>query len=387
MTKERYAEDLLTEKEKRLMQLLFHGGATQQDIALFTDGMDVDTENCDYMLMLSYLGRSMDWQWFPKEAIPRLQGLHRYYQVRNAMGIKGLLAQIEELQAADIPVMLLKGMAMRHYYAEGIPRIMSDMDLLVPEDKFEQAVHILCAGGREAKPEADWSRHILDGPASIDLHKWFFKHHGEKNENIWERAISIDFYGKKVYVPSPEDMFVHQLDTRARAILDSEAEKRRMRWLFDCRKICTKAAFDWKIVMQRIKQFDAEVTAYFMLPIFAECFPELCGQLQTENLDAPAKKYCVMLKRLKTFKKIKYKVEEAKKEKAVIQYMIWGSVKLCYQYRYLKSKSILIEETPLSLNKYIKKEYNQDTLRGCIKMQVHNAFRRLGAYRKGEDVV
>lgn len=383
--KESQEEHMLTTKEKRLMAVLFDGGTTEQDILLFTRELDVDTASSDYMLMLSYLGLSINWRWFPKEIVPRLQGLHRYYQVRNAMGIKGVLERIDLLSKAGIPVMLIKGMAIRYYYAAGVPRIMSDMDLLVPEDKYEQAIKLLCASGGTEGGRSMWSVHIINGLASIDLHKWMFKHHGDKNENIWERAVPIDFYGRTVYVPSPEDMFVHQLDTRARAIFVYEAEARRLRWLYDCRNICMKDTFDWKLAMQRIKQFHSENTAYFMLKAFADCFPEVITDSFVEESVTPTEDYEKWLKQHMRYRELMRKFDKVQEEKSFWKHVLIWPVTRYYDYNQKRFEMKIVDGVDLSFVQYMKKANDQKSILGCIKYLAKNALRRAKQYKKGDS--
>lgn len=382
--KKNLEEHMLTLREKRLMEVLFQGGATEEDIRMFTEGLDVDTESSDYMLMLSYLGYAIQWRWFPEEIIPRIQGLYRYYQVRNAMGIKGMLTKVDLLAKAGIPVMLIKGMAMRYHYAAGVPRIMSDMDLLVPEERFEDAVRILCAtGGTEAGYSA-WSVHIENGIASIDLHRWLFKHHGEKGENIWERAVPIDFYGRKMYVPSPEDMFVHQLDTRARAIFVFEAETRRMRWLYDCRNICGEGAFDWELAMERIRAFHIENTSYFMLKAFSDCFPSLLSDKFIEEKVTPLPQYTEWVKRGMKCREIMKEFPKVEKERNLWKYTrLWLKMKY-YDYRKKNLEAKIMDGKRLSPVQYLKQMYLTESLRESLQILAQSVKRRVSVCKKGD---
>lgn len=376
----------MTAREKRLMEVLFQGGATEQDISLFTEGLDVDTESSDYMLMLSYLGISNGWKWFPEEIIPRLKGLHRYYQARNVMGIKGLLAQLDLLLKAGIPVMLIKGMAIRYHYAVGVPRIMSDMDLLVPEEQFERAVSLLCANGAERGLVTQYSIHILNGISSIDLHRWFFKHCKNGLKNVWERAIPIDFYGRRIYVPSPEDMFVHQLDTRARAIFVFEAEARRMRWLYDCKMIGMRGGFDWELVMQRIQEFSVENTTYFMLKAFSDCFPDMLSASVIEAAVTPTEDYEKWLRRGMRWRYCEQKIHEAEQKKRFFRYVRFWVAVMYYDYREKEFSERTVHGVKLSVLQYVKESYTQETVLDCIKLLSAKAVKRIKMCVKGDRV-
>lgn len=85
---------------------------------ILTDRYDIDYANMNYSLMLAVLGFRMGWDCFPHEIVPRLKGIHRYCQAKNVMGMPWLLEKIRVLRSSEIPVMLIKGLAMRYHYAK-----------------------------------------------------------------------------------------------------------------------------------------------------------------------------------------------------------------------------------------------------------------------------
>ncbi|MBQ1355688.1 MAG: nucleotidyltransferase family protein, partial [Solobacterium sp.] len=177
-----FSSRLLNDKERVLMRLLFDRSEhpdKEKTIRDLTENMDIDTENMNYMLMLSILGFQTNWQGFPAAAIPRLKGIHRYCQAHNVMGMPWLLAKIHTLQEAGIPVMLLKGLAMRCCYSRNIPRIMYDYDIAVPRGRFGEAMNLLRTDDTVYKNTTDWSDTIV-GKCSgdnveLDVHQWIFK--------------------------------------------------------------------------------------------------------------------------------------------------------------------------------------------------------------------
>ena len=68
---------VLTAREKCLIGLSFGGEATDEAFHTLTDGLDLDTANQNYLLMLSCLGFAKGWERFPPEMVPRLKGIHR----------------------------------------------------------------------------------------------------------------------------------------------------------------------------------------------------------------------------------------------------------------------------------------------------------------------
>ena len=67
---------LLNKRERLLMCLLFdrlEHSERENAVRSLTEHIDIDTENMNYMLMLSILGFQTNWSCFPAEAIPRLK--------------------------------------------------------------------------------------------------------------------------------------------------------------------------------------------------------------------------------------------------------------------------------------------------------------------------
>ena len=130
----------IREQDKLLLRFLFSEAPySSEELNFLLDGLDIDQEQSEYLLLLAHLGMRFHWQFFPEEIRPRLEGIYRAARLRNIYGIPWLKEQIHALHAAGIPVMFLKGMAMRTYYAPGVARQMSDYDFAVPEERFAEA--------------------------------------------------------------------------------------------------------------------------------------------------------------------------------------------------------------------------------------------------------
>lgn len=363
------------------MTLLFEGEITQDDIKVLTDGMDVDTASSNYMLMLAYLGHRKGWKYFPDEMIPRFKGLYRYYHVRNSLGIPGLVKQVQALSQMGIPVMLIKGMAMKAYYAPNVPRLMADMDILVPEEKFGLAKSVLKAMGATIAHEEIHSIHVLNGTASLDLHKWFFKTNGEKGTDLWERAIKINYQGVEVFVPSPEDMFIHILDTQSRNIILREGAMRRMKWLYDCRcvSLIKEEGLDWDFIAERAKQVSSMHRVRIMSLYFAHCFPNVIPENFFEK-DIPEEAgYVDWLKSALKFEQTKIDYDRYAAEKNILMQIIyWPKLHKSY-YIYLKPELKKLDPT-INWFKYLKQVYSVDSYSALIKRML----RRFKEVRKGE---
>lgn len=294
-----YNPSNLTDREKILLSFLFSSSNTEEDINTLTCGLNIDKENENYILLLSCLGLKTDWQYFPKNIIANLEAIHKFRQAKNIFKINWLIEKIKILNQANISVMLLKGLALKYYYAKDYPRIMSDFDIAVPEEKYDKAIKLLVDdksiySGRSAAYHSE----IESDGRRLEVHRWIFKNNGERNTDIWERSQQINFFGTKVYVMCPQDMFIHQLDNRCKDIFNGVFRNRRINWIFDCRNIYRFFdKFDIQEMYSRAEQFCSLYSVRYMLPAFSEIFPDLIDKTEIETKFPYHQKYNLWLKR------------------------------------------------------------------------------------------
>lgn len=297
--------DDFTQKDKLLISLLFGKEISKQDIDILTKDLDVYKENQSYILLLSYLGFRHNWKFFPEGIISEIKKINDIHKVRSILNMSWLIEKIRILNNAHIPVMLLKGLALKYYYAAGYTRMMNDFDIAVPESKYKEAIKLLADNKSVYNGEVtNYHGEIKCGIKSLDVHWWIFKNNGEKGTDIWERAKQIDFFGTKVYVMCPQDMFVHQLDTRSRDVFSGVYLKRRLNWVFDCRCILDfMKDFTVKEIYSAAEKFSVLYSVRHMLYIFSKCFPNLVDKKEVEQLFPYPKKYKLWLKINKKYNK------------------------------------------------------------------------------------
>lgn len=286
---------MLDKREQLLLRLLFSGKPyTESDISVLLKDLDLDKEHMEYPLMLSILAIRNDWRYFPEKIRPRLSGINQAARLRNIYGVPWLKERLKYLEDAGIQVMLLKGMAMRAYYAPEFPRQMADFDLAVPEDSFTKAQEVLLRSIGSESPDlvnlhAD---HITDGQEkNMDLHKWVFKT-GAANNEIWDKAVSVNYHGAKVSVPDAVDMVLHIVDSKGRDEMIDMQPERRMKWVFDMRCIISKAgSWDWESVVKRAGTFNSMNLMKMMMPEFSEVFPDVLSKEELEKYFPQDKEY------------------------------------------------------------------------------------------------
>lgn len=335
-------KSMFMKKEKCLIDFLFGEKYKEDIIRTFFDELDINTANQNYILQLSCLGYLNNWKFFPQEMIPRLKGIHRYYQVLNANGIPWLIQQIRILSDAGISVMLVKGLAMRAYYAPDTPRIMWDYDIAVPEAQYRKSVDLLCGAGGVIRGECLHSSAITNGKDEIDLHRWVFKANEEKETDFWERAVHFNFHGVEVCVPSPVDMFIHQLDTQTGDYFSSVPLACTVKRLYDFRCMVSMIGdFNLIHIAARAKELHAENQVRLALRQYIKYFPDLIKESSFNKAFPLSKEYYKWIKNGQRCKKElkKYrelcKIDRTDGTMALIYYMHMIRLELA-RYHYYK---------------------------------------------------
>jgi hypothetical protein len=132
--------------------------------------------------------------------------------------------------AAGIPVMPLKGMWLQQVvYTSAYERRMSDLDLLVPEDRYEEAGDILRAAGWRCSCWNTWEatfrspRYALP----IDLHCELFPASSFKmpTADLFRRGRrDRETFGVELVLPDPLDVFAHLVGHFAKCQIASVLE-------------------------------------------------------------------------------------------------------------------------------------------------------------------
>ena len=297
---------VINKKEKELLRLLFleRVCSESEDIAFLLKGADFDNERFEYLLMLAVLGKKQDWRYFPNEIKPRLEGIYKSVRLRNIYGVPWLKEKLLLLNKHAVPLMLLKGMAMRAYYAPETPRQMSDYDFAVPEERFKEAKDILMESDSTLQPGpvSQHALHIEKQGKVIDLHQWIFKTHGGVSAGLWENSIEIAFLGAGVRVLNPVDIFIHIVDCKTRDLIKNIQSDRKLKWLFDTRCIIKKAGYenwDWSKVADRAKELGSYNYVVYLMPYFSEVFPDTLSEADMRYFFPQDEEYQDWYKRVK----------------------------------------------------------------------------------------
>jgi hypothetical protein len=138
----------------------------------------------------------------------------------DAAGARTVRLAAEALSARGIVPMPLKGVLLQRWvYSNGPFRPIRDVDLLVPEDRFIDAVAALEAAGFS---EAHWERGRWQvtifkpgGPRlGVDLHRRLTRTHRARltSAGMFQRAtMDTRLFSAPIMLPCPDDLFAHLL--------------------------------------------------------------------------------------------------------------------------------------------------------------------------------
>lgn len=224
--------------------------------------------------LLPQLYRNLDARWIRADEMLKLWGAYRDARRRNELLLDAAGASAQDLQAAEVSVMALKGAAVAPLYPGGLgTRPMVDVDLLVKPADVDRAVAVLRShgfeeGGATPLPLALRARHALafrrvDGLA-IDLHWHFLAEFGD-DRAVWARACHSTLGGTTILVPSPADQL---LGTCVHGLGFSPAP---VRWITDGVSILRgDAEIDWGVLVDEARKRDVTVVVADALRFLVE---------------------------------------------------------------------------------------------------------------------
>lgn len=203
-------EGLLSEEDRRLLQLSFSSGISQEELDEFLDTWDIEAAPIQSVMLLAYLKKAHPELVFPEKINPRLQGVLTFCRFQNLKLSSHFHKIAEAFRKVGIPFLLLKGGAMKVYRPD-FPRWMADMDVLVPEDRFREAVSAVKALGYETFKSAHSFDMRLPGTKEniVDIHRFLHMDTGKEsllNDDLFERARKMPMFSSEGLVPCPEDM-------------------------------------------------------------------------------------------------------------------------------------------------------------------------------------
>lgn len=277
---ENFKNELMHPNDELLLNMIFSESPTQEELDKFLEKWDIEVAGGAKALMLSYFMKLHPQLNFSEYTGPRLKGLLNFYKFQNMKLISHFTKICNEFKKEGIDVLILKGGAMKHLRPE-FSRVMSDIDVLINEDKFQKALQIANSMGYDY----DWNNHSADlhpkdsDEGIMDIHRWLYMNTGfEKslNEGLFKRARREKVFGIDALVPCNEDMLFIALVNMAKNLAEKTSWNGVLFTLFDVKFLIeSKPDFDWNIVFENTRKTKAEMQLCLATKFINKIIPNL----------------------------------------------------------------------------------------------------------------
>lgn len=355
----------LSPKEKILLNLYIKKVVTKEEIdhLLYDFDYNIEKENLNFNFLLSLLFQNNPHIEIPKNIEPRLKGVLRWFQYRNISLLSGLKLLIVELNKQNIPVLLIKGAAMKILEPDKA-RMMADVDCAVGVDNLNKTVKISKELGFKINESYKHATEVRKSDIlKIDIHNKIVKSDTDTtitDKKIFERAKEYDFYGSKVLIPNTEDMIFLLLTNGYENILYSQPFYKNISWLLDVVYILkNNRNIDWNFVVVDAKETDTLAQVKIMFELINYFLPntvpdniissiQISGQ-ENKFFHAYTKKHLFFSKA----QQLKEQVRDMVKGNEKFNFFL--ALKLTSRFFYLK----IIQKTPVINSLFFDKVANR----------------------------
>ena len=350
-----FYKDILTDKDKTLLNLVFADNPTQEDLEKCLENYDIEVVGAHKALLLSYFMKMHPELKFPEYIAPRLKGLIQFYRFQNMNLIAHYKKICNELKKNNIEFLIFKGGCMKYLRPE-FSRIMGDIDILVHKKDFQKCGEVAEKMGYDLY----WDIHSIDlhpkgsEEGIMDIHKYIILQSDKEKAfipDLFKRASKQNVFGVETLVPCNEDLVFIALLNMVRNLRNNTSIDGIPYILFDCRfLIDAKPDFDWNIVMQNIKKTKTENHIYFAVKFLNNIVPGLLPeQIQKDKrFEKEFEKYCILLIYQRFF------LWEMKQKSHTMKIKdLFSSLKFFSEYLKLKPKYFILKLDIIKKNPYI----------------------------------
>lgn len=353
--KQEYLLKLYTSKENVTKDEIYH--------LLYDFDYDIEKETLNFNFLLAQLFQNNPHIEIPKDIEPRLKGVIRWFQYRNISLLSCLKQLIGELNKKNIPVLLIKGAAMR-ILEPNKSRMMADVDCAVGIDDLNETIKISRKLGFKLNKAYKHATEVRKSDIQkIDIHNKIVKSDTDTektDKKIFERAKQFDFYDSKVLIPNTEDMIFLLLTNGYENILYSQPFYKNISWLLDVVYIFkNNKNIDWNLVVTNAKETNTLAQVKIMFELLNHFMPNIVPDNIISSIhisEAENKVFNAYTKKHLFFNKaqqLKEQVRDMVKGNEKFDFFL--TLKLTSRFLYLK----IIQKTPVINSLFFDKVANR----------------------------
>lgn len=267
---ENFYRRIIKPEERRLLEMTFEKHPSQEELFSLLKIWDIEIKQGHKNLLLAYFMKHHPELKFTKYEEPRLKGLLTYYKFQNLSLISKFSKFAKELNKNNITPIIFKGGLMKHLRPE-LPRVMGDIDILVPKKDFMKAAKIGTKLGYEYYEIYSHSIDLHEKGSKaglVDIHRLIPMDTGKEHNllgGLFKRCKQETVFGAKCLVPSFEDSTFITLVNLARNLRDKTSEAGLLYALFDCNFFLKKPDFNFEIIKENAKKTGTEIQMNFSI--------------------------------------------------------------------------------------------------------------------------
>lgn len=286
-----YKNSYITKSDEKLLNIFFKENISQNDLDNFLNEWDIEKEGAHKALMLSYFMKNHPELTYSPYIEPRLNGILKYYRFQNLSLLSHYKRICGTLTEAKINIMIIKGGAFRHYNPD-FPRLMGDIDIIVPQKDYKKAKKIALGMGYKYE-ESPHSIDIHDPNTNINL---LDIHHRIDTQTKCGKSIYKDLFKRaqrervfnvdNIFVPCPEDMMFLLLTNLNKNMAHFNNISGILYSIIDCMFLINyKPDFNWDIVSQNAIKTKTEHQIAVTLKFLNEYVPKKLPELFEKELN------------------------------------------------------------------------------------------------------
>ncbi|BAZ43111.1 hypothetical protein NIES4102_01070 [Chondrocystis sp. NIES-4102] len=228
----------------------------------------------------------------PSDKLSTLQTFIRSLVIKNLYIIKELIYLMECFESNNIPAIPYKGVILAAaFYKDPSLRQFTDLDFLVPREKYIETQQLLMSLGYQAPPQTnvDWERGFINPQKQIavDLHQGLTRFSNLINidfTSFCDRLESVLIGGVEVKSFSSEDMLIVLCVQLAK---DSQWTAEVLIKVCDIAQLLrANPALDWQLIWQRCKKLGTRRILLFSLSVTKEMLEIELPDLITQKIQA-----------------------------------------------------------------------------------------------------
>lgn len=270
---------IIYERDINLIKSLFSEDISENDFLFFLKKLDFNKERKDYIYLLAYFGEKFKYKnvdTYTAKKLKRITRLRQYHNISLFYYFKKLAV---ELNNKNIPILFLKGAAIKFSTPQANFRNMDDIDFAVPPELAANAVETALEIGFKISTICEHSTDLKYDDFNVDIHHRIFRSnysHVHNENKVFERAKKHNAWGLEFLIPSAVDLALILVSNTYYNIIDLPCNPRIIQWIYDFAYIIkNNPDFDWDLFIETAYSVELSRQAVIMLNIFNDYFPEL----------------------------------------------------------------------------------------------------------------